>query len=212
MLQRLLEGVFLGDEDAREKQALLAEIAGAVALGYGTKLMQPKAVILEGKTAENGKSQILDLFRGLLPPSAIAAVPAAKMGDQSYLIQLAGKHLNASDELSGAEAIASDIFKSVITGDPVTGRDLYRSAFQFRPIAQHVFGTNALPSFKGGIDRGVQRRLLVITFNRTIPENERIAKYRPKDRGERGGYTLDLGCRRRLAADPPAGVYSAPFQ
>jgi putative DNA primase/helicase len=174
LLQRLLEGCFLGDEDVQEKQALLAEIAGAAALGHGTKLMQPKAVILEGKTAENGKSQILDLLRGLLPPSAIATVPAAKMGDQSFLVQLAGKHLNASDELSGADAISSDIFKSVVTGEPVTGRDLYHSAVQFRPIAQHVFGTNALPSFKGGIDRGVQRRLLVLTFNRAIPESERV--------------------------------------
>lgn len=174
LLLRLLEGVFLRDPDADEKRMLLAEIAGSVALGYGTKMIQPKAVILEGKTAENGKSQILDLFRGLLPPNAISSVPAAKLGDQSYLVQLVGKHLNASDELSGAEAIASDVFKSVVTGEPVTGRDLYRSPRTFRAIAQNVFGTNALPSFKGGMDRGVQRRLLVITFNRTIPEEERI--------------------------------------
>jgi putative DNA primase/helicase len=66
----LLEGVFHGDEDAEQKVALLQEIAGAVAVGYGTRLRRPKAVILAGATAENGKSQVLDLLRGLLPPEA----------------------------------------------------------------------------------------------------------------------------------------------
>jgi phage/plasmid-associated DNA primase len=59
--------------------ALVQEIAGAVALGYGTRVGQPKAVILAGATAENGKSQILDLFRGLLPLDAVASIAAAKM-------------------------------------------------------------------------------------------------------------------------------------
>ncbi|WBU53018.1 hypothetical protein [Paracoccus sp. SCSIO 75233] len=32
-----------------------------------------------------------------------------------------------------------------------------------------------LPGFKGSVDRGIQRRLAVIPFNRTIPVEERIA-------------------------------------
>jgi putative DNA primase/helicase len=174
LLSRLLRGVFLDDPDAKQKRELLAEIAGAAALGYGPKLRQPKAVILEGKTAENGKSQVLDLFRGLLPPEAVSSIPAAKMSDQHFVVRLVGKQLNASDELSGADAIAGDVFKAVVTGEPVTGRDLYCPPVTFRSVAQNVFATNTLPSFKGGLDKGVQRRLLVITFNRTIPEDERV--------------------------------------
>ncbi len=174
LLAQLLEGVFRGDPDAEEKRRLLAEIAGAAALGYGTKLREPKAVNLEGKTAENGKSQVLDLFRGLLPPDATASITAAKMGDERFVVGLVGKHLNASDELSVADAIAADVFKGVVTGEPVTGRDVYRSAITFRSVALNVFATNTLPSFKGGMDRGVQRRLLVIPFNRTIPKDERV--------------------------------------
>jgi P4 family phage/plasmid primase-like protien len=173
LLGQLLRGVFLGDPDADQKVQVLQEIAGAAATGYGTQLRDPKAVILKGETAENGKSQILDLYRSLLPPEAVASIPAAKM-DERYLPQLAGKYLNAADELSGSAAIASDTFKSTVTGEPVTGREVYRTAFTFRPIAQHVFCTNALPSFSGGIDRGVSRRLLVITFNRVIPKEERV--------------------------------------
>ena len=176
LLRRLIEGVFRGDPDIDGKMALVQEIGGAAALGYGTRLQQPKAVILAGATAENGKSQILDLFRGLLPPDAVASIPAGKMGDERFSPCLIGKHLNAADELSGATAIASDSFKAIVTGEPVTGREVYRTSVTFRPVAQHVFCTNALPSFAGGMDRGVQRRLLVIPFNRVIPKEERVER------------------------------------
>lgn len=174
LLARLLRGSFYGDEDAATKIDVVAEIIGAAALGYATKLRQPRAIILKGETAENGKSQILDLARGLLPASAICSVTAARMSDERHIVGLVGKHLNASDELSSATAIASDTFKAVVTGEPVQGRDVYKTRVEFRPIAQHLLATNTLPSFAGGMDRGVQRRLLVIPFNRVIPAQERI--------------------------------------
>lgn len=173
LLAKLLGGAFLGDPEAADKVTLLAEVCGAAALGYATHLIQPKAVILYGQTAENGKSQILDLARGLLPASAICSVPAARMGDERHVIGLVGKLLNATDELSSA-AVASDTFKSIVTGEPIEGRDVYKSRIEFRSIAQNLFATNNLPAFQGGIDRGVQRRLLVVPFNRTIPKVERI--------------------------------------
>lgn len=174
LLGRLLHGVFRGDEDVAQKIQLLAEIVGGAALGYATKIRQPRAVILKGETAENGKSQILDLARGLLPPSAICSVTAGRMGDERHIVGLVGKLLNASDELSAAAAISSDTFKAVVTGEPVQGRDVYKSRVEFRPVAQHLFATNTLPLFAGGMDRGVQRRLLVILFNRVIPSEERV--------------------------------------
>lgn len=174
LLERLLKGVFRDDEDAPDKRMLLAEVCGAAALGYATKLLQPRAIILKGETAENGKSQILDLARGLLPLSAIASLPAARMGDERHVIGLIGKLLNASDELSSSAAISSETFKAIVTGEPIDGRDVYKSRIEFRPLAQHIFATNTLPPFQGGMDRGVQRRLVVIPFNHVIPLEERI--------------------------------------
>lgn len=173
LLFRLLNGVFKGDVDSGEKARLLAEICGVAAIGRATRLVQPRTIILYGPSAENGKGQILDLMRGLLPESAVCSVAPATMSDERHVIALTGKLLNATDELSAA-AIASDRFKAIITGDPVSGRDVYKSRVEIRPVAQHVFGTNKLPSFRGGMDRGVQRRLSVIPFNRIIPLEERI--------------------------------------
>jgi len=174
LLALLLRGSFEGDEDAVAKIDLLAEIAGAAALGYGPRHTAPKATVLLGRTAENGKSQVLDLLRGLLPPGAVSSVPPSRFGDDRHIVKLVGKLLNTSDELGTAEAIASDRFKAIITGEPLTGRDVYRPAIDFRPQAQHVFACNQLPAFHGGMDRGVIRRLMPIVFSRTIPPEERI--------------------------------------
>lgn len=174
LLCQLLEGVFLGDPDADAKTELLAEIAGVAALGIATQISSPKAIVLYGPSAENGKSQILNLLRGLLPPEAVAEISPRKFDDDRFLIRLAGVLLNAVDEIGG-DAIFSESFKALVTGDHMTGRDVYRSATTFKPSALHVLAGNTLPSFAGGMDAGVRRRLLVIRFNRKIPLDERIA-------------------------------------
>ena len=174
LLAKLLGGIFKGDPDAEQKLMTLAEVAGSAAVGYATKLMQPKAVILKGASADNGKSQVLDLFRSLLPEAAISAISPTDMSMEDTRAGLLGKLLNARDELSGARSIAGSLFKGIVTGEPVTARQVYKPTVTFRPVAQHVFTTNALPPFNEGIDRGVRRRLLVILFNRSIPDDEKI--------------------------------------
>jgi P4 family phage/plasmid primase-like protien len=208
-LARLLHGSFEGDPDPDDKINLLAEVAASAALGYAPRLIKPKAVVLVGTTAENGKSQFLDMIRGLLPPDATSSLPPGKFGEDRYVVQLASKLLNASDELSSASAIQSDAFKTIITGEPTVGRDVYRSAMTFRPVAQHVFATNDLPTFRGGMDRGVLRRLLVVTFNRTVPEDERIEHIGLRVAQEEPDLLLDWAVegakrliRRRYFAEP----------
>lgn len=174
LLEKLLNGVFQDDDDAEEKKRLFAEILGAAALGISTNLPEPKAFVFYGATAANGKSQALELVRGLLPDDALATIPADKLGNEQFLAKLAGKMLNTADELSSARGISSDTFKAVVTGDPVSAKEVYRPAFHFTPRALHVFATNHLPSFKGGLDQGVRRRLSVLQFDRTIPVDERI--------------------------------------
>jgi putative DNA primase/helicase len=174
LFKRLLDGCFRDNEDKANKIALLAEVAAAAILGCATTLPSPKALVLLGPTAENGKSQLLDLLRCLLPPNAVSSISPGRFSDRTFSCHLVAKLLNAPDELADGDAIASEAFKQIVTGEPITVRDVYRSAFVFRPMAQHVFATNTLPTFRGGMDRGVRRRLMVLTCNRIIPPEERI--------------------------------------
>jgi putative DNA primase/helicase len=173
-LGKLLNGCFAGEPDAQEKVDLLAEVTGVAAAGAAPKLGEQKAVILLGETAGNGKSQFLNVMRGLLPAEAICSISPADFQDEKNRISLVGKLLNATDEISSANAISSEVFKMIITCDTTRGRDLYKPPVDFRPTAQHVLNANGLPSIKGGLDPGVKRRLTVIPFNRVIPKTERI--------------------------------------
>lgn len=173
LLHRLLYGAFKGDADASDKINLISEMLGAAAFGLATQVKQPKAFILLGETASNGKSTIAALFRALLPDGAVSSISPAFFNDEKRIINLAGKAANVADELSAA-AIAGEEFKAAVTGNPIEGRSLYKNVVSFSPRALHCFTTNTLPRFNGGIDRGLRRRLVVIPFNRTIPENEVI--------------------------------------
>ena len=174
LLGTLLNGCFKGEPDAIAKGCLLAEVTGVAAAGAAPSMAKQKLVILLGQHAENGKSQFLNVMRGLLPPEAVSSISPADFQDEKNRMSLAGKLLNATDEISGANAISADVFKAIITCDTIRGQDLYKKAVDFRPQAQHVVNANSLPPFKGGMDRGVLRRLTVVPFNRVIPEEERI--------------------------------------
>lgn len=173
LLHKLLHGAFQGDPDTADKIKLVAEMLGAAAFGLATRIRQPKAFILLGETASNGKSTIASLFRALLPEGAVSSISPAFFNDEKRIINLAGKAANVADELSAA-AISGEEFKAAVTGNPIEGRSLYKDVQSFIPRALHCFTTNTLPRFNGGIDRGLRRRLVVIQFNRSIPEHEVI--------------------------------------
>ena len=171
--RKLFDGCF-GEADTALRQLIL-EVIGTTILGIGTRISAPKAFVLHGQTANNGKSRILKLIRGLLPWESVCSIPPADLDQPQSLAALVGCAANLSDELSSSRSIASDKMKAVITGDDVSAKVIYREVFKFTPRATHVFATNGLPTFHGGVDAGVERRMVVIPFNRTIPENERIA-------------------------------------
>jgi P4 family phage/plasmid primase-like protien len=159
------------EQNSRDKINLMSEVTGAVALGCGTRLRQPKAIVAYSPEGNTGKSTFLQLLRSLPNPEAVASVPPGKFSDEKYAYRLIGKTLNAADELPD-RAVRSDVFKRMITGEPVPARDVYKSATDFVPIAQHVFSTNVLPSFAGGVDGGVLRRLLPLGFEHQLDERD----------------------------------------
>lgn len=194
MLRTLIHGAFNGDPDAADKIDLVGELLGAAAYGLATRLPQPKACIFLGETASNGKSTIASLLSVLLPPGAVSSIPLGSFSDDARIVNLAGKAANIADELSG-QAIQGEQFKSAVTGEPIEGRDLYKSAVTFRPRALILCTTNILPNFSGGLDRGLQRRLIVLPFFRTIPENEIIPDIADRIRQDELHLLLDFAIR-----------------
>ena len=181
-LKKLINGCFSGLDEIVKGQLIrvIQQILGVSITGIATKLSTPICFVLYGPTATNGKSQILELIRSLLPKDACSSIPPADLGKEQYLIELVGKMANLSDELSGANAIRSDKLKAVVTGDTVSGKRVYKPVCSFKPNAIHIFATNVLPNFKGGVDEGINRRVKVIPFDRTIPVDERVPRIAEK--------------------------------
>ena len=105
------------------------------------------------------------------------------MDREQYLAKLLGKSFNLLDELSNAAAVASDKLEAVVTGYPVTAKIIYREPIEFKPTAVGVFSTNVLPSFKGGVDAGVERLSVTETgYINSLAERtyrkKRFKKYR----------------------------------
>jgi phage/plasmid-associated DNA primase len=185
-------------QDASAKTRLLGEIMGCAALGYGTRLRQPKAIITYSYDGNTGKSTYLALLRRLSNPEAIASVPPSKFGDEKYAYSLIGKTLNTSDELS-ERALQAEVFKLMVTGQPVPARNVYQSAVSFVPVALQVFAANRLPSFRGGVDGGVVRRLLPIGFDHVVAtgdiDEELVGKIIRNEPDLLLNFTVDGACR-----------------
>lgn len=175
LLSQYLEGVFRDDLEAAQKRMALAEIAGVVLSGYATRLSSPKAVILYGPSAANGKSQFQALLRSLVPDSAQVTLNPSHLADDRSIALLDGAWLVSASEIGG-KAIASEALKAAVTGDPMPGRPLYKAGYTVRPKALFVYSANSLPPFTSGMDAGVRRRLLIVAFDRVIPEDERIER------------------------------------
>ena len=206
-IQTFLHGCFGRDNTSFHQ--LILEVIGAALSGMNTRMKAPKAFVLHGVTAANGKSTLQAIIRAILPKGAICSVAPADLGDPQFLASLAGKQVNLSDELSGSKAIASDRFKAVITGDPVQAKVVYREPFTFTPSAVHVFAANVLPSFAGGVDNGLKRRLVVIPFGRSIPEQDRIPDLAEKIVERQGGLLISMALQAASEAFA-AGIYTIP--
>lgn len=171
LLDICLSGFFGDDEAAR---TLFQEVLGAVVSGCNQQLKEPKAVVIYGPSAANGKSEALKLLGLLVSKDVQTTITPYELKDDPKLAALSGKRLNVCSELGASGVVSSDRFKSCISGDPVTARRLYQDPITFIPKAFHVYATNHLPRFSGSIDPGVDRRIIILPFMRTIPKDERI--------------------------------------
>ncbi len=157
-----LNGVFKPDNDAEQKRAFLQEFVGAALLGIATQFR--KCILLEGG-GSNGKSVLIEVVRSLFPPSALASIPPNRWRHEYYAADLDGILLNTIGETPRRAVLASEEFKNVLGGDPLTGRHPRGRPFEFHPRAAHILATNGLPEVNDQSE-GFWDRFMVLEFNR----------------------------------------------
>ncbi len=142
------------------------------AVGYAFHKSIPKAVLffLIGDGG-NGKSVFIDVISSICGKENVCNISLSKLNDEKYLPELFGKMINVSGETPNAKQMNTDLIKSVVAGDWVTGREVYKKPSKFKPYAKHYLGMNTLPEIEDNT-HGMWRRIHVIEFPRKFSESE----------------------------------------
>jgi putative DNA primase/helicase len=216
--QQFLHDVFMGKADVIE---FVQRCVGYTLTGG---IDEQVVFFLHGAGA-NGKST----FVGAL--SALFGDYAANAGKETFLashrnegrrpepelMHLAGKRFTFVDEVDEGRALDEGRIKALTGGETTTARDVYKTMETFRNTAKIWFDLNTLPDFKG-IDYGIERRLIVIPFDRKFSDQDKDEGMLHKLKAELPGILAWAvqGCRawrrRGLSVERPHAVNLATRQ
>lgn len=153
------------------RQKVLSEYLGYVFIKNGSQSFKlEKALLLYG-TGANGKSVFFEIVNALLGEANIChCTPQNITNDNGYYRAIiANKLVNYASEINGK--LDPDIFKKLVSGEPVDARLPYGKPFIIQQYAKLIFNCNQLPKDVEHTN-AYFRRFLIIPFDETIPEAE----------------------------------------
>lgn len=162
------------------------------AIGYSmTGSTVEQCFFLNYGTGANGKSVFLETVRGLLNDYAAASEFSAFLATQSESVRndiaaLAGARFVSANESGADKRLSEPIIKALTGGDTISARFLFKEYFEFRPQFKVWMATNHKPVIKD-TDHAIWRRVRLVPFNVTIPEQERDPHLTATLRGEFAG-------------------------
>ncbi len=125
----------------------------------------------------NGKSVLLDIISGILGEANVSHVNLDNIASYSqnadnYRLALENKIINISSE-SRFKGIDLSVWKQLASLEPVTAHSFHRNRYLIKNYARTIYAMNSLPANYEDITNGYFRRLLIVGFNVTIPEEKR---------------------------------------
>jgi putative DNA primase/helicase len=127
-------------------------------------------------TGRNGKSTLFELLRTVAGDYTRAATPdllLAKRSDrhEEEFAGLRGVRFVTTVEAGDGRSWDETRVKWLTGGDRLTARHMYGSRFEFAPTHKFWIAANHMPRVHG-MDTGFWRRMHLVPFNVTIPEEE----------------------------------------
>ena len=153
----------------KERQSVLSEFLGYIFVKYD-HLKLEKALLLHG-TGANGKSVVYDIINALLGAENVSSYTLENLTSKEgyHRVMIADKLLNYASEIS--DRINPAYFKALASGEPVDGRLPYGKPIIIKDYAKLIFNLNELPKDVEHTN-AFFRRLLIVPFEKTIPEHE----------------------------------------
>ena len=162
---RFLEEIFPEDPlfpgGSQEKQDLLQKFMGYCLLADNRF---EKALFMYGDGG-NGKGTVLHVLRAMVGPENTSSLSMRDLGDPKFSVYfLQGKLVNVATETTARDPLATEMFKTIVSGEPVTCEMKFGNKFQFVPYVKFVIAMNEVPIIPDKT-YGFERRLLVLGFN-----------------------------------------------
>lgn len=166
-IDKFLDDITSGNE--KRKRTILQII------GYSltTSVEFQKAFIFYGKTAENGKSVLVELITNLVGDENTSHVSIHELQNgRFYASELTNKLLNVVAELPRNHLRSVEVFKSLVTGDRMSVEQKYKNRYSIKPYAKNIFTANELPRVED-TTQGFYRRLNIILFEAQFTDQEK---------------------------------------
>ena len=152
-----------------ELQNILAEYLGYIFV-KNSVLKLEKVLLLFG-TGANGKSVLFEVLMALLGSQNVAnySLQSLTAENGNSRAMLVNKLLNYASEINGK--LESNIFKLLISGEPVEARLLYKNTQIISDYARFMFNCNELPKEVENTN-AFFRRFIILPFRVTIPPSK----------------------------------------
>lgn len=158
--------------------AYLARAVGYSLTGYVDK----DTLFFNYGNGANGKSTFtstLKMLGGDLMTTIGIEALLAKQSDNNFdykKAMLEGKRIVVTDEIPESRLLNDSNVKSLVGGDEITARRPYEKPYTFEPTHKLWLVGNHKPEIKG-VDYGIWRRIHLIPWTNTIPEDKRRPRH-----------------------------------
>lgn len=167
-----------GTPNERKKQ-FLYQIAGYCLL---KKNIFSKFFIFKGEGG-TGKSTFQDLIVKMVGEDNRSRVALDKMDQDYFLATVLGKLVNIDDDAVDGKALENTgRFKSMVSGNEITVRQIFERPITFEPFCTLLFSCNKLPRIRDKTT-GLYRRMVIIEMNHRVekPDPLFLMKLTPRD-------------------------------
>lgn len=165
-----------------------------------TAVISEQVLFMLYGTGANGKSTTVNTILAVLGDYGRMAAPGLLLkkrheGHPTERADLYGARLVASVEVDRGRALAEALVKEMTGGERMKGRFMFRDFFEWTPTHKLILCCNHRPTIRG-TDNAIWRRVRLVPFTVTIPEDERDNDLGDKLQAEAAGilrWAID-GC------------------
>lgn len=150
-----------------------------------------QVIFIHHGSGANGKSTFMEAIRTLLGDygkSADSTLLTMRKGDgvRNDVARLAGARFVSTAETESGRRLAETLVKQLTGGDTISARFLYAEFFEFSAQFKLFLSTNHKPVIRG-TDKAIWRRIRLVPFEVTIPDDEQDSELPAKLRTELPG-------------------------